>query len=128
MTLHPCLVCGEPCSGPRCTTHTVDTQPAANARGYDWAWTKLSKRARKLQPFCIDCGATTDLHADHSPEAWARKAAGLPIRLKDIDVVCRLCNVRRGAARGDAPRRTLPDRHGGQSLRYSPTGSVLGCQ
>lgn len=126
MTLRPCLVCGEPCDGPRCTAHTVaDTQPAAAKRGYDWEWTKLSRRARRLQPFCIDCGATTNLQADHSTEAWARKAAGKPIRLCDIDVVCGPCNVERGAARGGAPHRTLPDRHGGQSLRLTSVGEGL---
>lgn len=71
-------------------------------RGYDYRWEKLSKRARKLQPFCTDCGRTDDLTADHSTEAWRRREAGLPIRLKDIDVVCRQCNTDRGAARGSA--------------------------
>lgn len=127
MTLRPCLVCGEPCDGARCTAHTVDTQPAASVRGYDWAWTKLSKQARKLQPFCSDCGGTEGLQCDHSPEAWRRKAQGKPIRLCDVDVVCPRCNTRRGAARADAPRASLPDRHGGQSLCYSP-GQAAKCQ
>lgn len=70
-------------------------------RGYDSAWDRLSKRARKLQPFCSDCGREDDLTADHSPEAWRRKEQGKTIRLKDIDVVCRRCNSERGAARGE---------------------------
>lgn len=70
-------------------------------RGYGYRWEKLSKRARQLQPFCSDCGTSKDLTADHSIEAWRRHDAGLPIRLKDIDVVCRQCNTDRGAARGD---------------------------
>lgn len=119
MTLRPCLVCGEPTNGPRCLEHTIDTQPSAAARGYDWQWQKLSKQARRLQPFCIDCGATTELQCDHSPEAWAAKAAGKPIKLSMVDVVCGPCNVKRGAARGGAPHRTLPDRRGGQSLRLT---------
>ncbi|BBX72277.1 hypothetical protein MSHI_01830 [Mycobacterium shinjukuense] len=124
--LRPCLICGEPAEGPRCPAHTVDTQLVATARGYDWAWTKLSRRARRLQPFCIDCGVTEDLQADHTPQAWARRAAGRPIRLRDIEVVCGPCNRRRGAARGnaatrgDAPARPLPDRRRGQSLSYTP--------
>ena len=69
-------------------------------RGYGYRWDKLSKRARELQPFCSDCGKTTDLTADHSMEAWRRHDAGLPIRLQDIDVVCAQCNTDRGAARG----------------------------
>lgn len=69
--------------------------------GYDNTWARLSIRARKLQPFCSDCGATDDLTADHSETAWARREAGKVIRLKDIDVVCRRCNSERGAARGE---------------------------
>lgn len=65
-------------------------------RGYDNAWLRLSARARKRQPFCLDCGATDDLTTDHSAEAWRRKAEGKVIRLKDVDVVCRRCNSERG--------------------------------
>lgn len=127
MTLRPCLVCGEPSTGPRCAEHTttIDTKPVAAQRGYDWTWTKLSKRARRLQPFCTDCGAIEDLQCDHTPEAWARKAAGLPIRLCDVEVVCGPCNRRRGAARGDAvtrgdaPAEPGLTRSGRQSLCYS---------
>lgn len=75
-------------------------KPSPKTRGYDAQWKRLSLRARKLQPFCTDCGATTDLQADHTPEAWDRHDRGLPIRLQDIDVVCGTCNRRRGAARG----------------------------
>lgn len=70
-------------------------------RGYGNRWARLSKRARELQPFCSDCGRTDTLTADHSIEAWKRHDAGLPVRLQDIDVVCRQCNTDRGAARGD---------------------------
>jgi 5-methylcytosine-specific restriction protein A len=101
MTLRPCIECGEPTDGAHCPEHTRPSSAKAPAaeRGYDATWARLSRRARKLQPFCSDCGATDDLQADHSPEAWARKAAGKPIRLQDIDVVCGPCNRRRGAAR-----------------------------
>lgn len=70
-------------------------------RGYDNTWQRLSKRARKLQPFCSDCGAEDDLTGDHSTESWDRKERGLVIRVRDIDVVCRRCNAERGAARGE---------------------------
>lgn len=111
--LKPCAEfnCGELATGTYCPAHThkkppnrsIPTEPPA-ARGYDQAWRKLSERARKLQPFCTDCGTREDLTADHSPEAWARKAAGKTIRLRDITVLCLPCNVRRGAARGNNPR------------------------
>ena len=67
MTLRPCLICGQPAARPRCPEHTVDTKPTAHARGYDAAWQRLSKRARRLQPFCTDCGSTEDLQCDHTP-------------------------------------------------------------
>ena len=78
MTLRPCVVCGEPTTRGRCPQH----------RGYDAAWDRLSRKARRLQPFCSDCGAVEDLQTDHTPEAWTRKVAGKTIRLQDVDVVC----------------------------------------
>lgn len=72
----------------------------AKSRGYDAAWNRLSKRARRLQPFCSDCGREDSLSTDHSPRAWARREAGLPVRLEDVDVVCLVCNADRGPARG----------------------------
>lgn len=107
MTLRPCITCGEPSDGPRCPEHTRDWRPKAPAaeRGYDAAWERLSRRARRLQPWCSDCGATADLQLDHLPIAWERKAKRLRIRLGlDAQVVCGRCNRRRGAAR---PANTL---------------------
>ncbi len=108
MTLRPCLGCGEPSPASWCLAcRPPENKPSATARGYDWAWQKLSTRARRIQPWCLDCGTTVDLTTDHSTQAWARKAAGLPIRLSDVAVVCRPCNSRRGRARptGDTPTR-----------------------
>lgn len=105
MTLRPCLICGEPSDRSRCPDHRPKDTRNHRARGYDSAWDQLSKRARRLQPFCTDCGATADLQADHTPEAWQRKVAGKAIRLQDIDVVCGPCNRRRGAARGPSATR-----------------------
>lgn len=102
--LKPCVICGELTDESKCLDHRpkrearVHTERTA-ARGYDWQWQKLSSRARALQPFCSDCLTTEDLTADHSTEAWLRKAEGKPIRLEDIDVVCRSCNGKRGKAR-----------------------------
>jgi 5-methylcytosine-specific restriction endonuclease McrA len=52
-----------------------------------------------MQDFCTDCGSTDDLTVDHSPEAWAAKAAGKTIKLSMLQVLCRSCNSRKGAAR-----------------------------
>ena len=124
MTLRPCLRCGEPSSKSHCPEHRPKcTKSTAHARGYDDRWTQLSRRARRAQPFCSDCGATDDLQADHTPEAWARKAAGLPIRLQDIDVVCSPCNRSRGASRGETPSGRHQDPNGkAQSPLHTPQG------
>lgn len=130
MTMRPCLVCGQPAPGPRCPEHTVDTKPSATTRGYDAAWKRLSQRARRLQPWCESCGATEDLQADHSPEAWERKAAGKAIRLQDVRVLCGPCNRAAGASRGkaltrgDAPARLDSDPRGRQSLSYTPAEAI----
>lgn len=104
MTLRrPCIDCGEPSASTRCDNCAPSEprrpQARTHERGYGATWQALSTRARRLQPWCSTCRTTTDLTADHSPEAWERKAAGLVIRLQDIDVLCRPCNSKRGAAR-----------------------------
>jgi 5-methylcytosine-specific restriction endonuclease McrA len=116
MTWTSCVECGEPSPTTRCPEHTKHRSRPSTALGYDWTWQKLSKRARRLQPFCSDCGAADDLTADHTPEAWRRRNAGLPIRLEDVDVVCRGCNARRGRAR--------PTGGGAQVLRPEPPGKA----
>lgn len=110
----PCLTCGEPVKATRCDecTRKVENmrirrhsrKASPKSRGYDEKWKRLSQRAREAQPFCSDCGATDDLQADHSPEAWVRHEKGLPLRLQDIDVTCGPCNRKRGAARGSTSR------------------------
>jgi 5-methylcytosine-specific restriction protein A len=101
LTLKPCIQCGEPSEQSRCHDHRpkAAAQPSAHQRGYDYRWTQLSKRARRMQDFCTDCGSTDDLTVDHSPEAWAAKAAGKTIKLSMLQVLCRSCNSRKGAAR-----------------------------
>lgn len=139
MILRPCLSCGTPAELSRCPDcappkPVVTTTLTGRAAGYDNAWDKLSKRARRLQPFCLSCGSTTDLQCDHTPEAWRRKAAGKPIRLRDVQVLCRDCNVAAGPARGPRvrsealggtpsldPARTVPMRH---EDRYTPPGGI----
>lgn len=82
-----------------CPQHRAKDSRNARQRGYDTAWTRLSKQARAKQPFCLDCGATADLQCDHSPEAWRAHYEGRPLTLDMVDVVCGDCNRKRGAAR-----------------------------
>ena len=102
MIARPCLGCGEPVAGswcPDCQPVRVEPSKDRRARGYEGQWRKVSARARRLQPWCSDCGTDKDLTCDHSPEAWRRFEAGLAVRIVDVDVVCRSCNSKRGPAR-----------------------------
>lgn len=110
----PCMGCGEPAESTRCydcaSEHRSANRPPevrpSRSVGYTSAWDKLSRQARRLQPFCSACGAREDLTCDHSEEAWRRHAAGKPVRLQDVDVLCRRCNARKGRARpGGQPLR-----------------------
>lgn len=110
----PCIDCGELTTATRCEAcgkrsermrirkHSPKASP--RKRGYDSKWRRLSRLARNLQPFCGNCGATTDLQCDHTPEAWERYEHGLEIRLQDIQVLCGKCNREAGAARGKKSR------------------------
>lgn len=95
-----CPECGEVSEETYCPAHRKPPRKRPwRTVGYNARWDRLSKRARRMQPFCTVCGTTKDLTADHSPEAWERERAGLPIRLEDIDVLCRSHNASKGAAR-----------------------------
>lgn len=125
--LRPCLECGEPSEGAHCPEHARPSSPKTSAasRGYDAAWRRLSAKARKLQGFCSDCGATEDLQTDHSAEAWRRKAAGKPIRMQDVDVVCGPCNRKRGAARcQQTPARAQQTRPRARGWGMTPSGGL----
>lgn len=121
-----CLNCGEPSEQNYCAEHLVETRKAqrskktgsASARGYDARWARLSRKARKLQPFCTDCGATEDLQLDHSPEAWERYYSGKVIRLCDTTVLCGPCNRARGQARPGGGGSTAP------RSRRGPVGQI----
>lgn len=99
-----CLRCGAPSPSSYCPEHTPKTwnhrEGSSRSRGYSTSWDKLSRRARRLQPFCTDCGATDDLQLDHTPRTWELIDAGKTPRLKDTGgVVCGPCNRRRGSGR-----------------------------
>lgn len=99
MTARPCLDCGEPGPGTRCPD-CQQHRPAerargtAHERGYDARWTRLSRRARRLQPFCTWCGAVDHLQADHL--RWPARS------LDDVRVLCQPCHATAPARRGRA--------------------------
>lgn len=118
MIAKPCLTCNEMThNGSRCEEcealrRSADNRARARpskagtttSRGYGSDWQRLSARARALQPFCTACGSPDDLQADHTPRAWARREAGLTVRLSDVVVLCGRCNVRAGEARPGSER------------------------
>jgi len=117
VTLKPCIECGVPSEASRCPEDTRARhreRTSARARGYDGRHDRLSKWARKLQPWCSDCLGTEDLTLHHSEEAWRRHEARKPARLTDYEVLCGPCNNRRGSPRslprptGETPPDTPP--------------------
>ncbi len=83
MTARPCLSCGDLTpTGTYCTDCKPPDKSSATARGYDWQWTKLSRRARRLQPFCSVCNGTTDLQADHSQKRGDGRTPDCPSACK----------------------------------------------
>jgi len=98
MTWTTCITCGEPSPRRYCAEHTRHApKQSASQRGYDARWQRLSKQARRLTPWCADCGTSDDLTGDHL--RWPART------LADVEVVCRSCNSKRGASRGDNVRR-----------------------
>lgn len=103
--MRPCLRCGDLSSESYCDDHRPVKAPS-HERGYTYAWSRLSKRAREIQPWCSDCGTAGEpgnpLTLDHTPAAWKIRR---PLTLKDaakglVVVRCMECNNRQGAARG----------------------------
>ena len=60
-------------------------RPTTAQRGYGSSWQAYSRHQRDGQPWCSDCGATSDLTTDHGIMG---------------DVVCRACNSRRRSVAG----------------------------
>lgn len=137
MIPRPCAVCGELSEENRCRTHkrhreALRARGDFRARGYDAAWDRLSQRARARQNFCTLCLVTNGLSADHLPIAWWRKEHNLPIRLRDVQVLCAQCQADVGSSRPGSPRyeRWLETRINGgvrgDERRAEPASSASG--
>lgn len=94
MSLRPCLRCGVPVAGTHCSDcQPTDVRVRHAIRSNPAAWKALSKRVRRVQPWCLDCGTTDDLCADHIiPLAVAEELALVE---QNVTVRCRTCNGRR---------------------------------
>lgn len=69
-------------------------RPTASARGYGReAWKKAARRQVDRQPYCGECGATTNLVADH---VVPRRAGGTDDEW-NLQTLCVSCNTRKGS-------------------------------
>lgn len=98
MTARPCTGCGDIiATGSRCRDcRPADTRVRKDKgqAAYDPTWRKLSVKARRMSPFCQDCGAVEDLTADHVlPKLDYPELVHAP---DNVAVRCRRCNTRRG--------------------------------
>lgn len=121
-----CLGCGRKiAAGSRCERcqAQVNWQHAQRkgtrqSRGYDAQWDKLSRAAIKRQPYCSDCGHwgsnANPLTGDHL--RWPA------VTVDDVDVVCRRCNSKHGARRGDWIERTRSSSDMGSPRTPRPAG------
>lgn len=90
MTLTVCLSCGQPSKATHCAgCSRARAHGDTTTRGYGASWQRLSRRARRLQPWCSTCGAVEDLTTDHL--RWPATT------LADVQVLCRGCNSRKSA-------------------------------
>ena len=92
--LRACIDCGQPSYRTRCAGHL-----RARKRTRDGN-TARARTVIAAQPWCSDCGATTDLTSDHVvPLTRGGSNAGAQRTL------CRTCNSRRGGhLAGNEPR------------------------
>ena len=92
----PCIGCGVLIAkGGRCRPCTPKrARPQGHPHTNTGRWKKLSAKVRKAQPWCLDCGATIDLCADHIISVDERP--DLAFEPLNLTTRCRTCNGRRG--------------------------------
>lgn len=101
--MKPCIVCGEPSSGPRCPEHPREprsgkAKTTTAITGNPTAWKKLSRRLRRMQPWCSVPGcANTELTVDHIVPLVN---GGAPFDLANLQVLCRSHNAAKGRGKG----------------------------
>ena len=120
----PCIACGAPTTGSRCSGCALPDRPSHRTDTTKTAWKNLSRRARRAQPFCLLCGSPDRLQADHHPRAWARLAAGLPLRLCDVSVLCQGCNLDAGSSKPGSARFEKWQRTDGALRARTPDGTL----
>lgn len=99
--MKPCLTCGLPSAATRCDEHTLEQARRESRRDTEHPayanrarWKNTSRRARAAQPWCLDCGATTDLTVDHIVPF--RERPDLAYAQDNLTVRCRSHNSSKG--------------------------------
>lgn len=102
----PCLRCGELSPESYCPEHRRERWNRRVSRSSEYGpnWTALSRKCRKLQPWCTQCGSTEQLETHHTVEAWLKLKHVGALTFSDAEkglliVLCHRCNVAAGAAR-----------------------------
>lgn len=100
MSLKPCILCGEPSPRSRCPDHQNHKSSAGRHAVHlnNTRWKKLSRKLRRMQPFCSTCGAREDLTVDHIVPLTERP--DLAYDLDNLDILCRSCNSAKDAHLG----------------------------
>lgn len=109
--LKPCIMCGELSTRSRCPDHRLDDHPnrsTHHAHANTARWKQLSKKARKLAPFCETCGTRDDLTTDHIIPI--DEDPDLTYAIENLRVLCRTCNGRRGNNVTDTERQAVRQR------------------
>ena len=101
--MRPCLDCGTAAKGTRCPTHQAKVQHAKDARRPTRRSHHETQRRRQqvqAQPWCSDCGTTTNLTAEHVVPVAQAVARGVPVEEAEagpLTTLCVPCNSKRGA-------------------------------
>jgi 5-methylcytosine-specific restriction endonuclease McrA len=98
MIARPCARCGNVIpAGTHCNACQPTEQRKAKPRGHVHTnpaqWKTLSARVRRMQPWCLDCGAVTNLSADHLLPV--SDAPELAYAIENLTTRCLSCNGKR---------------------------------
>ncbi len=97
MIARPCLSCGDVISS---GSHCPDCKPADRPRPKGHVhtnttkWKNLSKKLRRMSPFCEFCSATERLTVDHILPVSDYEE--LAYAVENLRVLCHTCNSKRG--------------------------------
>lgn len=96
MLMQPCVECGDLSTKNRCEAHQLPSAPKDRGRHVAHAnrarWANLSRRLRRMSPFCEMCGTKDDLTVDHIVRVTDRPE--WTYEVDNLRVLCRTHNSR----------------------------------